>query len=194
MSVYPNDTGADTGAAPKGPPRWLRDIFQILAPAAAAAAAFMIVFTFILGIGSVHGSSMAPLYDDYSIVLFSRGVQPEHQDIALIQSSALKDEIIKRVIGLPGDTLGIKGGVVYLNGQPLDEPYVEYPAGWEMDEMTIPEHMLFVMGDNRAASLDSRSPLLGLVPDSEVTGIVFFSFQSPVSSGFFQKIRQDPAN
>ena len=193
MSDYSGGTGANTGASPKGPSTWLRELFQILAPSVAAVTVVLAVFTLILGIGSVHGSSMAPLYDDHSVVFFSRRTQPGHQDIVLIQSSALGEEIIKRVIGLPGDTLEIRSGVVYRNGRPLDEPYVEYPGGLDMAEVTVPEHMLFVMGDNRASSLDSRSPLLGFVPYSEITGTVFFSFQSPISSGFLQEIRQGPA-
>lgn len=184
-------TGAGAGAAGKGRSPWWKEVVDVLLPGVIAAAILFTVFTFILSINNIQGSSMEPLYNDHTMVIASRWTEPKHQDIVLIRSSALNELIVKRVIGLPGDTLKIQDNAVYLNGQPLNEPYVAYPGGsGNMDELVIPEHMLFVLGDNRAVSLDSRSPLLGLVPDSELIGTVMFSFQSPVPLGFFQKLRQ----
>lgn len=157
-------------------PAFLKTVCLIVSPAAI----LFVILTFALSIGAVRGASMEPTYNDYTIEIGARWATPKHQDVVLIQSAALGDKIIKRVIGLPGDTLEIKSGVVYLNGQPLREPYVEYKGGPDMAELVVPEHMLFVLGDNRALSLDSRSPLLGLVPDSELIATVFFTFQSPI--------------
>ncbi len=81
---------------------------------------------------------------------------------------------VKRVIGMPGDTIDIRGGNVYLNGEKLDEPYysglttstdysVDYP-------LTVKDDHVFVMGDNRPNSLDSRSSSLGQVPTDAVVG------------------------
>ena len=105
--------------------------------------------------------------------------------------------LVKRVIGLPGDTLEIRDKNVYINGQPLDEPYKQhsdpnvYPEGnpnpffgnVERDNykaITIPPDSYFVMGDNRDDSLDSR--FWGFLPKDHIVGkplIIFWSFQDP---------------
>ncbi|MDD4238021.1 MAG: signal peptidase I [Desulfotomaculaceae bacterium] len=83
-------------------------------------------------------------------------------------ASKLTDVLIKRVIGLPGDTVAVKNGFVYINGQPLEEPYeLEKPRG-DYKAITVPEDSLFVMGDNRNNSFDSR--YWGVVPDELIIG------------------------
>ena len=153
----------------------VKTVVEILLPAAVA----LVVFTFVLGIGDVNGSSMEPLYNDNTITLFYRLGEAERQDIVLVRSDDLGKMIIKRVIALPGDRVSIQNGVVRLNGEALDEPYVAYPGGPDLAELTVPEGTIFVLGDNRAVSMDSR--LLGPIPDSGVLGTVFFSFQAPFS-------------
>ena len=64
---------------------------------------------------------------------------------------------VKRVIGLPGETISMEKGVVSINGEPLDEPYLTYRSNDSMDAYQIPEGAYFVMGDNRPVSLDSRA-------------------------------------
>jgi signal peptidase I len=79
------------------------------------------------------------------------------------------DYFIKRVIGKPGDTIEFKEGVVYRNGEALDEPYIKEPMAFESDQKyVIPEGHVFVMGDNRNNSLDSR--FIGSVPFDHVMG------------------------
>ena len=168
--------GTRAGNAPKkGFGQAVKTVLEIFAPSAVA----VVLFTCILGIGDVHGSSMEPLYDGSTIVLFCRWGSVQRQDIVLVDSAAENTRIIKRVIALPGDRVEIKNSVVYLNGAALDEPYVAYPGGADRTELTVPEGTVFVLGDNRAVSLDSRA--LGPIPDGEVMGTVFFSFQAPFS-------------
>lgn len=181
----PAETPSDSRWTPK-------DILDMMLQVLPLPLAVFIIFTFILAIGFVNGSSMEPTYNDNTFFISSRWTKPECQDVVSIQSSALDEMIFKRVIGLPGDTLEIKGGVVYRNEQVLEEPYVEYLdlAFSNLDELVIPENMLFVMGDNRPRSLDSRNPRLGLVPEDEVVGTVVFTVQVPSAvSSFFRRIR-----
>ena len=80
--------------------------------------------------------------------------------------------LVKRVIGLPGDTINCSGGVVYIDGKPLAEPYVQ---GTTYDFVTtVPEGFYFVMGDNRQGSEDSR--VLGPVPRQDIIGRVCFRY------------------
>ena len=104
---------------------------------------------------------------------------PERGDVIVFRSELLDDEgnekcLIKRVIGLPGDVVEIKTGYVYLNGEKIDEPYVkEQGISGEMDAVTVPENQLFVMGDNRGVSEDSRSARVGTISEDTIVGKVF---------------------
>ena len=106
--------------------------------------------------------------------------QPQRGDIivfhsALTMSDGSEKLLVKRIIALPGDTIAITDGVVYINGEPQDEPYTK--DGYtktEMSEVTIPEGQLFCMGDNRQNSRDSRDPLIGFVDEDDVLGKAVF--------------------
>ena len=76
-------------------------------------------------------------------------------DIVVFDSDELNETVIKRLIGLPGDTIKIDGTAVYVNGKKLDEPYVEYPLE-SYGTYKVPEGKYFFLGDNRANSNDSR--------------------------------------
>lgn len=90
-----------------------------------------------------------------------------------------KKLLIKRVIGVEGDTITIKDGYVYRNGEKIDEPYVNEQGvtfddeGLEIVDFTVPEDQLFCMGDNRMSSLDSRSPDVGTISEKNVVGKAF---------------------
>ena len=96
-------------------------------------------------------------------------------DSELTTGLGFKKILVKRVIGLPGDTISISGGVVYLNGQAQSEPYTKdgYTSK-SLDEVTVPEGHLFVMGDNRQNSTDSRNPEVGFIDINRVRGKVVF--------------------
>lgn len=101
---------------------------------------------------------------------------PQRGDIIVFHSVLTTAEgaeklLVKRIIALPGDTICITGGVVYVNGEPQDEPYTKDGyTNTEMEEVTVPEGQLFCMGDNRQNSRDSRDPLIGFVDEDDVLG------------------------
>ena len=120
----------------------------------------------------VDGFSMVPTLQDGEYVLVNRLAYrnhlPERGDIIVFSSPQTTDlDLIKRVIGLPGDTVEISGGVVRVNGQVLEEPYIAaapvYNGEWE-----VPDGKLFVLGDNRNDSSDSHA--WGLLPLENVIG------------------------
>lgn len=81
---------------------------------------------------------------------------------------------VKRIIGLPGDAVRIRGGEVHLNGEALDEPYVERPSRESIVERVVPEGHYYVLGDNRAESDDSRR--WGSVPEENIIGKAWFAY------------------
>jgi signal peptidase I len=94
---------------------------------------------------------------------------PRRGDVViLIPPTDKKSKYIKRVIGLPGETVAIKNDKVYINGKPLNEPYMHSPMVQDYPETKIPEGYVFVMGDNRSVSLDSR--YFGPVPIKNIVG------------------------
>lgn len=81
---------------------------------------------------------------------------------------------IKRIIGLPGQTIAIKKGQVYINNQPLTENYIAEPPDYELNPYPIPDHQFFVMGDNRNNSNDSH--IWGFLPQENIIGRAIFRF------------------
>lgn len=88
---------------------------------------------------------------------------------------------IKRVIGLPGDTITVDSGRVYRNRQPLSEPYILASPSYKMNSVTVPDNTLFVMGDNRNDSNDSH--IWGFLPIKNVIGHATVRFWPPDSWG-----------
>jgi signal peptidase I len=95
---------------------------------------------------------------------------------------------VKRIIGLPGETVEMRNGVVYINNEAMREDYLDTEHNQTLGNLkkeTVPEHHYFVLGDNRDNSSDSR--IWGPVPEKYIYGKVFFRYWSPTNAGFLSK-------
>lgn len=150
------------------------------------AAIAIIISTMILPVLRVTGTSMTPTLQNDEVLLCNKLSAPDRGDIiAFYYNNKI---LIKRVIGLPGDTINIaEDGTVYVNGEQLDEPYVSELALGECDidlPYQVPENRIFVLGDHRAVSIDSRSITVGCIAEENVIGIVFMKVWPAESFGF----------
>lgn len=124
----------------------------------------------------VRGSSMNPTVSDGDCYIATTYWSIDPGDIVIAQSDALNTRIIKRVIGVPGDTIGIYNGIVYRNGQPLTEDYIAEPmVTADLASFTLGEDMYFLMGDNRNVSADSRR--IGPVAGKDILFVVNLQIQ-----------------
>ncbi|WP_455543859.1 signal peptidase I [Intestinibacter sp.] len=131
----------------------------------------------------VRGDSMLPTLreNDYLIInkIGYRVGEPKKNDVIVFrsdleQSNGTNKDLVKRVIGVEGDKVVIKDGQVYVNDELLDETYLSMGMYTEGDiDLVVPQGKLFVLGDNREVSLDSRYEQVGLVDTSDVEGKVF---------------------
>ena len=128
---------------------------------------------FFLRTPQVSGPSMEPKIESGEYVLIDtlayRFGTPKRGDILAFRHDGDPTELlIKRVIGLPGDRIRIERGNVYVNGVHLNEPYVHFPDTRTFSEITVPARSVYVLGDNRAQSEDSR--FFGPVSDTMLIG------------------------
>ena len=157
------------------------DVVSVLATAVIAVAIAFLCFFRTVG---VVGSSMYPtLHNTDRIILSAFLFEPENGDIVVTcqpsKSEIIEDVLVKRIIATEGQTVDIdfQLGIVYVDGEPLDEPYVNEPTFDREDfyaPVTVPEGYVFVMGDNRNHSTDSRDDRVGLIREEYVLGKALF--------------------
>ena len=150
----------------------------------------MIIFVVVqntIQVSIVSGSSMEPdLHNGERILVNKVGYsfhQPERGDVVIFHPPRNSEStpFIKRIIGLPGDTVEIKGGKVYINGSPLDEPYIEDPPNYTLSQRKIQPDNYFVLGDNRNNTSDSH--IWGTVPRENIIGEALLSLWPPQQWG-----------
>lgn len=140
------------------------------------AAIAILVATLWMPVLQTYGSSMTPTLQDGEIVLSLKSGKFECGDmIAFYYNNKI---LIKRVIAGPADWVNIDSeGTVYINGVPIDEPYIEEKAFGDCDielPYQVPEARYFVMGDHRSVSIDSRHTSIGCVAEEQIVGKIVF--------------------
>lgn len=139
--------------------------------------AVFVIFTFVFRAVGVDGSSMVPtLHDGDWMAVRSIVTEVKRGDIVIITQPWDRNvPIVKRVIAVSGDVVNIDFNLheVYVNGKKLNEPYINEPTALSYDmqfPLTVEEGKVFVMGDNRNDSLDSRSSRIGLIDERYIFG------------------------
>lgn len=146
-----------------------------------AVALALFIMAFIARSFSVEGSSMVPTLHNGERVLVDeisyRLVEPARGEIIVFRLPANpRERYIKRIIGLPGDTVEIRDGHVVVNGEPLNEDYLSEPIYGDFGPYRVPENSYFVLGDNRNNSEDSRFRRVGYVPRRYIVGRAIFRY------------------
>jgi signal peptidase I len=123
----------------------------------------------------IQGASMEPTYRDGSFAfcwrlqyLFS---QPERSDVVTVRFSGRKVMLLKRVVALAGETVEFRGGLLYVDGNLIEEPYVRNRSGWELPPRTVTRGHIYVVGDNRGTAINRHR--FGEVNLNRIVGGVF---------------------
>ncbi len=158
----------------------LRRIGQALGVLALAAASYFLVSQFVVQSVTVMGSSMKPTLSDGERYLLNRWVfhvrAPQRSEIVVIRDPLDNRYSVKRIVGVTGDSVLVKGGQVFVNGKKFEESYLA-PGTVTLTALPATEqsfscgkNQYFLLGDNRNNSLDSRT--YGLVPRDHIVGLV----------------------
>ena len=165
--------------------KWLREALETILPAILIA---ILINLFLAQPTRVHGQSMEPnLHTDQRLVVEKVSYRlhgPRRGDIVVFSMPQQSEELlIKRVIGLPGETVEIHDGKVYINGTLLDEPYLTQETRGRFGPIVIPPLHVFVLGDNRSFSNDSRA--FDAVPIENILGRAWLSYWPVEDLGAF---------
>ena len=148
----------------------------------ALAIVFAFVITQFIKPTLVRGDSMYSTLEEGDYLIINRMSykfgEPKRGDIIVFESDLQQDDgtnkdLVKRVIGVSGDTIKIKDSKVYVNVKELNEPYIHDEITEGDIDTVVPENSVFVLGDNREISLDSRYEQVGFINESDILGKVF---------------------
>jgi len=152
-----------------------RDLLAVIIPAMMLA---LVVHFFLAQATIVFGQSMEPNLSPHQRLIvekFSYRLRaPDRNDIVVVDLPQIDDMLVKRVVGLPGETIEVRRGFVYVNGELLAEPFPHDVDHATMAPMRLDQHQYFVLGDNRDNSNDSR--IFGPVSDERIVGRVWLRY------------------
>ncbi len=170
----------------EGVKRAVSAFFDFLQGIVVILALLVMVYLFLVSPQEINGASMEPTFFNGEYILTNKVqykiTEPKRGDIVIFKSPKNKEvDYIKRVIGLPGDTVALRGNKFVVNGAPIDEPYLRpdvviFGGSYlqEDQEVSVPEGTLFVAGDNRPHSSDSRE--FGPIPFEDIIGVAFLRY------------------
>lgn len=172
--------GSESGSTAQGVGAWLRrlvwDVLTTIVPALVFA---LFINVYVAEAAMVKdGPSMQPnLYVGYRVMtekISYRFHEPNRGDVVVVSLPEEGVRLIKRVVAVSGDDVVVRGGHVWVDGQPIDEPWVSYYGGGDYPHVTVPEGYIYILGDNRANSRDSR--VIGPVPVDAIEGRAIFIY------------------
>ena len=147
----------------------VKEVLQVVVPAILLA---LSIHIFLAQATVVYGQSMQPNLQPAERLVIEKVSYylgpPQRNDIVVVDLSQMSDLLIKRLVGLPGETMEIRQGVVLIDGKPLEQPYISLPDDTFYGPITLARDSYFVMGDNRHNSNDSR--VFGPIPGSAIAG------------------------
>lgn len=157
----------------------------------------LLIKTFLIDNRLIPTSSMVPTVPVGGRILVNRLVydfgEPQFQDIVVFEPTdstkievGRDDDMLKRVIGLPGDVVQVTGSQLYINGQAIEEPYLAETMLYEFGPVTVPEDNVLLLGDNRNASFDAHMWSNPFVPMDNVKGKAFFLYWPVNQFGFLK--------
>ena len=177
-AIADGDKKAKKGKKEKPKKSLKREIFEWVMVFVVAAALALPVRTYLFEPVSVDGESMLNTLNDHDFMIATKfdylNSDPERFDIVICNYPNTTDGMyrVKRVIGLPGETLELRGGELYIDGEHVKQNFDMTENETYFGPFTVPEGHFFVMGDNRNNSKDSRSPTVGALPREMIVGHV----------------------
>ncbi|CAM4463840.1 MULTISPECIES: signal peptidase I [Paenibacillus] len=166
-------------------PRWAAELWEMLKTIVIAFVIMLLLNLFVFNLSMVKGQSMQPTLEEQERLFVDRLVyrfhHPKRGEIVVLKDPSVdadrKPFLVKRIVAVPGDTVEVRDGQLFINGQPLDEPYTDSVIeDGDMPELKLEAGHYFVMGDNRHAGRSKDSRYFGSVKEKWIVGRAEFVF------------------